>query len=111
MLKYAGYDVKTIVHTNNVFPVIEQYTPDLILIDYILSGINDGEICHQIKTKTDTSQIPVIIISGHSRVLKSLGNYGCDVFIEKPFELADLLKDVAECITKNAGRNKSLSVL
>lgn len=101
VLKYSGYDVKTIVHTEDIFKVIKRYGPELILIDYILPGINGGEICDQIKTNPPTSHIPVIIISGHSKVLKSLGDYGSDVIMEKPFDLNELLDQVRFCINRS----------
>jgi PleD family two-component response regulator len=101
VLQYSGYDVKTIAHTEDIFKVINLYQPDLILVDYILSGINGGEICDQIKTNPTTSYIPVIIISGHSKVLRSLGDYGSDVIMEKPFDLNELLDKVSFCINRS----------
>jgi DNA-binding response OmpR family regulator len=105
-LKYEGFEVKIIGDTDNIFPVIEAYRPDLIILDYILSGINGGEICHQVKANPKTADLPVIIMSAYPKVIKSLGYYGCDDFIAKPFDLDDLAERIKNLINK--GMNKNL---
>jgi DNA-binding response OmpR family regulator len=95
VLVYSGFEVKTIEDTDNIFPIIYDFRPDVLLVDYILNGINGGEICHQIKTNPRTSHLPVIILSAYPRVINSLGFYGCDSFIAKPFELDDLVGQVS----------------
>jgi DNA-binding response OmpR family regulator len=95
------YSVKTSTTSRGIFDLIQEFAPSLVLIDYILDDINGGEICHQIKSNPATSHIPVIIFSGHSRVLKSLGTYGSDAIIEKPFNLQDLLQTIDLYVSKD----------
>ncbi len=95
ILGYEGFEVKTYSDTDNIFNCISSFNPDVILIDYILNGINGGELCAQIKKSPETSHLPVIIISAYSKVLLSLGNYGCDDFISKPFELDHLISRIS----------------
>ncbi|WP_374166694.1 two-component system response regulator [Arcticibacter sp. MXS-1] len=97
-LEYNKFAVKTADKSDDIFKVIEEFKPDLVLVDYILAGINGGEICHQIKTNEATSHIPVILISAYPRVLLSLGDYGCDAFIAKPFDLSELIEHVNTCL-------------
>jgi len=89
-LTYEGYEVNGLIETNDIFPEIMRYRPDIIILDYILNGINGGELCHQIKKNHYTNNIPVILMSAYPRVFNSLGNYGCDSFIPKPFNLDEL---------------------
>jgi DNA-binding response OmpR family regulator len=44
--------------------------------------------------------IPVIIFSAFPKVLLSLGDYGCDAFIAKPFDLDNLLFHIEKCLEK-----------
>jgi len=90
-LTEAGFVVKALAEFDDIFKVIEEQKPDLILIDYLLRGINGGEFCSQIKHNPKTIQLPVILMSAHSRVLLSLGTYDCDEFIEKPFDIYNLI--------------------
>jgi DNA-binding response OmpR family regulator len=94
ILNYEGFDVKTLADTDDIFRWINDYNPDLVMLDYLLDGINGGEICAQIKKNPQTSGLPVIIISAYSRVLLSLGTYGCNEFIAKPFELSDFVQKI-----------------
>jgi CheY-like chemotaxis protein len=68
-------------YTDDIFALIEKFNPDLIILDYILNGINGGELCHQVKHNSKTSLIPVIIYSAYTKVIQSLGDYGCDAFV------------------------------
>ncbi len=45
------------------FKILETETPDLILLDILLSGIDGFEILKQIKSKEATARIPVILLS------------------------------------------------
>jgi DNA-binding response OmpR family regulator len=92
-LENNGFEVKTNKSSGGIFETIAQYQPDLIILDYLLDGINGGELCHQVKT---TTHIPVILYSAYSRVLLSLGTYGCDQFIPKPFDLDFFLESVRQ---------------
>jgi len=94
VLTYEGYEVNGLLETDDIFPEIIKYRPDIIILDYIINGINGGELCHQIKINHYTNDIPVILMSAYPRVFNSLGNYGCNSFIPKPFNL----DEIVECI-------------
>ena len=104
-LNYEGFQVKIIEETDNIFAVIDDFDPDLIILDYILSGINGGEICHQIKANPKTTDVPVMIMSAYPRVIKSLGYYGCGDFISKPFDLDDIVQRIKNLINKGLNKN------
>ena len=90
------YKVIATDDTDNILGLIKEHKPDLVLMDYILPKINGGELCHQIKMNPETASLPVIIISGYPQILYSLGSYGCDAILEKPFDLSTLLETVAK---------------
>ena len=100
-LIYEGFEVKIADKADDIQSMISTYSPDLLLIDYILNGINGGEICHQIKENNSTGKLPVIIVSAYPKVLTSLGLYGCDKFIPKPFDLDDLVGSIKSVLQGN----------
>lgn len=99
-LVIENYYVQTNPFVEDIFVLIRDSKPDLILIDYLLYGINGGELCRLIKSEPKTSHLPVIIFSAYPRVIQSLGNYGCDAFISKPFELDSFMQTIKDCILK-----------
>jgi DNA-binding response OmpR family regulator len=102
ILTEDGYEAETLAYTNDICKSVSKVNPDLVILDYILFGINGGELCHQVKTNPATAHIPVIMVSAYPRVLSSLGNYGADDFLAKPFMMGDLLNSVKNCLFKTA---------
>lgn len=84
------YQVSAFDQTDHIIHLATQTNPDLVILDYILDGINGGEYCHQLKHHPQTRDIPVLMLSAHQRVIDSLGHYGWDAFVAKPFDLDDL---------------------
>jgi len=91
---YTGYAVTAFTEINDIKATMDLCKPDLVMVDFLLQGINGGELCAQIKKNVQTQSIPVILMSAHARVMLSLGTYNCDDFLEKPFNLESLLKSV-----------------
>lgn len=90
-LTAEGYEVECASHIDNIYESVRNSRPALVIVDYILQGINGGELCHQLKINPRTSHLPVVMITGYSRVLESLGSYGADHLLAKPFDLNELL--------------------
>jgi len=93
-LEMEGYNVTALSYTEDIISSANEFHPDLVMLDFLLAGINGGEHCHFLKTNPLTSHIPVIMMSGYPRVLESLGNYGADAFIAKPFDLEQITSTV-----------------
>ncbi|MFQ5561567.1 MAG: winged helix-turn-helix domain-containing protein, partial [Nitrospinota bacterium] len=68
-------------------------SPDLILLDLMLPGINGLELCRFFRKDRRTSNIPVIMLTAKGEETdKVLGfNYGADDYITKPFSNRELI--------------------
>ncbi|MGN6180918.1 MAG: response regulator [Mucilaginibacter sp.] len=93
-LEMEGYNVIALSYTEDIINSVKKFNPDLVMLDFLLAGINGGEHCHFLKSNPLTSHIPVVMMSGYPRVLESLGNYGADAFIAKPFGLEEITSTV-----------------
>jgi DNA-binding response OmpR family regulator len=101
VLTHEGYVVNAYTNTRDIVKLMSEKKPDLVIVDYLMNDINGGELCSAIKRHLPTAAIPVVIISAYERVLRSLGNYGCDSFIAKPLDIPDLLKRLKSLIKQN----------
>jgi DNA-binding response OmpR family regulator len=101
VLTHEGYVVNAYTNTRDIVKLMSEKKPDLVIVDYLMNDINGGELCSAIKRHLPTAAIPVVIISAYERVLRSLGNYGCDYFIAKPLDIPDLLKRLKSLIKQN----------
>jgi DNA-binding response OmpR family regulator len=106
-LTSCGHDVYTRDNATEIFSIIDEYRPNLVILDYLLNGINGGEICHEVKNSYIGSQIPVMLYSAYPRVLLSLGLYGCDLFVPKPFDLSELSQSVDQLLQTRSMSNYS----
>ena len=97
-LTYERFEVESTSDSDAVIPLIETFSPDLIILDYRVAGVNGGEICRQIKDHPDFSFIPVIIFSAYINHNDELYGYGCDAIINKPFDLTELVEKVNNLI-------------
>jgi DNA-binding response OmpR family regulator len=96
ILEDAGYNILSISDGTIVFKKLEQFKPDMILLDVLLSGSDGRVICKELKNNTATKVIPVVMISAHPTAKLSINDYGADGFLAKPFEAEELLTTIAK---------------
>jgi CheY-like chemotaxis protein len=95
MLEEAGYDV-TLSHCGN--KMLQNYLPatDLFILDNLMPDVNGIEVCRHLKSQPATEHVPVIMISALRNSGGQAKKAGADEFLEKPFQMKDLLKLVAK---------------
>jgi two-component system response regulator VicR len=108
-LTFYGYTVSTSNYTDDIFALVRSTQPDLVIIDYLMTGINGGEMCAALKRNESTRSLPVIIVSAYERIIQSLGNYGCDAFVSKPFDMGHLLNVIQKMISTAPIQNYHLN--
>jgi DNA-binding response OmpR family regulator len=101
VLEKEGFEVNGLNYTDSIVKSAQKHNADLIIVDFLLPGINGGELCHEIKCHPSTASLPVIMLSAFPRVLESLGNYGADAFMAKPFDIKNLVNTVQRCFNAN----------
>lgn len=93
----AGYDVSV---QGDAFSIFDNnyIRPDLFLLDRQLSGQDGLNVCRFLKSDNNTKNIPVIIVSATPGIARMAKEAGANDFIEKPFQMKELLKVVAKWI-------------
>ncbi|MES2278708.1 MAG: response regulator [Bacteroidota bacterium] len=95
VLSYYGYEVSTLSRGDKVFDRIDEYHPDLILMDIMLAGMDGRTICRAIKSVKSVSDIPIILISATENGASCLNKEGApDDFVSKPFDLSFLIEKI-----------------
>ncbi len=87
ILSDEGYEVRTVGSSEDALKAIEEDVPDLVLLDIWLPGMDGLEALKIIKT--ETPQVPVIMMSGHGTIETAVKatKLGAFDFIEKPISL------------------------
>jgi len=68
-------------------------TPDIILLDVEMPGINGYEVCDRLRNMEQTKDVPIVFLSSHSSLRERMQGYevGADDYLVKPFEKEYLL--------------------
>jgi DNA-binding response OmpR family regulator len=95
-LENAGHQITT--ENSSVMGIerAKELKPDLILLDIMMPNMDGYEICDELKKSDETSEIPVIFLTGKdSRDDKGRSfQVGGDMFVKKPFSCERLLEIV-----------------
>jgi DNA-binding response OmpR family regulator len=102
LLTHNKYEVETIYRWQSINDTINNFSPDLIILDIALGGADGRAICNEIKTKPATKDIPVILFSANTNVEKSFNQYHANDFIAKPFEIDVLMNKIAKHLPNEA---------
>lgn len=94
-LELKGYRVSQVAR-GDVFAACLKAQPDFLLLDIWMSGTDGREVCRKLKSDVKTKSIPVVLFSAGNDVETSSLAAGADGFLEKPFDIADLLAVVKE---------------
>lgn len=105
VLDSNGFEVSAISNWQQIYPQIEAFNPDLILLDVSL-GTQDGRnICKQLKSNNTTKDISVILFSANHNVEKSVAECKADSFISKPFDINNLIEGINNQLMETNGLN------
>jgi DNA-binding response OmpR family regulator len=99
VLHQAGYDVEPLPTGSEIVEGKCQW-PDLFILDKALPTIDGFAICKYLKIRKETKDIPIIMISAYHKFKNRAKEVGVDDFIEKPFDLKELLKVVEKHINQ-----------
>lgn len=92
-LEAAGYRTVTAADGEEALLVVQEQRPDLILLDWMLPHLSGIEVCRQIKTRPETRDIPVIMVSARSDEPDRVQGLetGADDYVVKPYSISELL--------------------
>ena len=87
------FETRIVYDGESALQEMNSFSPDLILLDLMLPGIDGYQVCREVRQK---SQIPIIMLSAKGEVFdKVLGlELGADDYLEKPFDTKELVARV-----------------
>jgi DNA-binding response OmpR family regulator len=93
-LKRAGFEVAALADGRLVLDVVERLSPDLILLDIMLPGVDGYRIAEEVRSADkETAIIMVTALDTERDKVRGL-DAGADDYITKPFSVEELLARV-----------------
>lgn len=72
---------------------VEEFGPDIIILDWMLPKVSGIEVCRQIRSKPESRNIPIIMLTARSEEADRIRGLetGADDYLTKPFSTAELI--------------------
>lgn len=103
ILEEYNFFVKTASGVEQALETLDQFKPDLVLLDIKLPYDNEGlDFLHEFRNRPDHSQTPVIILSAKVQLHEiSAGmKSGATLYICKPALIGDVIKHINKLLAK-----------
>ncbi|MEL6364706.1 MAG: phosphate regulon transcriptional regulator PhoB [Pseudomonadota bacterium] len=87
-----GYEVRVVADGEEGLLRIEEDGPDLVVLDWMLPKISGIEVCRRIRSKPETRNVPVIMLTARSEEADRVRGLdtGADDYLTKPFSMSEL---------------------
>lgn len=98
-LSEFGFTVSTETHPEKALGTLKNSTPDLIILDIMLPGMDGFEVCRKIRQSYD---IPIIMLTARGEVEDRIVGLelGADDYIPKPFEPRELVARIQSVLRR-----------
>lgn len=96
LLETSGYDVISENKSPNIFNIIAEENPGLVIVDLWMPMLPGDKIIKQLRTVPATQSLPVIVISACIDGQQMAEAAGATHFISKPFDIFNLLDKVEQ---------------
>lgn len=94
------FEVKTANTGYDAGILTQEFTPDLLILDYMLPDINGNVVCQTIRKNPNFEHMKIVIVSGvvNQDEINDLLKSGADDFVKKPFNIEKLIERIGEML-------------
>lgn len=112
-LKNVGYQVDDFECAADFYTGLAEKKPDLVLLDVMLPDEDGLEIVKKLRSKLDTKQIPIIMVTAKTTELDKVKglDIGADDYMTKPFGVMELISRVKALLRRSSAKDSEEKVL
>ncbi len=92
-LTAEGFHVTVVEDGDDVLLAAIDGEPDIILLDWMLPNVSGLELCRQLRARTETHDIPIVMLTARGEEEDRLRGFdrGADDYVTKPFSMSELI--------------------
>ncbi|MBI4386460.1 MAG: response regulator [Elusimicrobia bacterium] len=96
-LRQDGYEILTARDGNEAWELIKTCSPDMVLLDLMMPGMDGTELCRRVRQDPSTQHMPIIMVTAKGRIIDAVEGLdgGADDYVVKPFDPQELRLRVA----------------
>lgn len=89
-LEQAGFAVRAVAEGSAAFPLLQSWSPDVIVLDVMLPGRDGLALLPEIRALTTA---PVVMLTARTEIGEKVASFsaGADDYVGKPFDLEELV--------------------
>jgi len=112
MLDLLGYQTRVAYGSRATIEEAARQTPDVILLDINMPGIDGVEVCRFFRREPRTASVPIVAMSTETQeeMVARVRQAGANIFLPKPMDfeaLEQVLKEFEKTVGKRGGRHVS----
>ncbi len=102
LLKENGWQVIVAKDGLEALEQIQQLSPDLIVLDIVMPGMNGYEVCRRLKSDPKFQNVPIVMCSSKGEEFDRYWGMkqGADAYIAKPFQPLELVGTIKNLLRK-----------
>ncbi len=95
-LSAEGFRVAQAENGEDALMLVDEENPDIIVLDWMLPSVSGIEVCRRLKTRPDTRNVPIIMLSARSEEVDRIRGLetGADDYVVKPYSVLELMARV-----------------
>ena len=99
-LELGGFRVTVLYEGNAVLDTFSREQIDIVLLDWLLPGIDGFTLCHQLRASSD---VPIIMITGRVEESERIAGLeaGADDYICKPFSVREVIARIGAMLRRH----------
>jgi len=92
-LEKEGFRVERAADGEDALLKIEEETPDLLVLDWMLPKVSGVEVCRQLRAGVETRRTPVLMLTARGEEADKVRGLdtGADDYVVKPFAMSELV--------------------
>ena len=99
-LENPTYRILTAADGSKALDAVHQCRPDLLILDWMMPGLNGCEVITQLRQNPETDTIPVVMLTAKDglEAQEQLASLALAGYLVKPFSPLELIKKVREVL-------------
>lgn len=99
-LEHPSYRILTAVDGCAAMDAVCSHVPDLLILDWMMPGLNGCEVVRNIRLRSDTARIPIVMLTAKDGLdaREQMASLNLAGYLVKPFSPLELIQKVREVL-------------
>jgi two-component system, OmpR family, phosphate regulon response regulator PhoB len=99
-LEHPSYRILTAIDGCAAMDAVSTHIPDLLILDWMMPGLNGCEVVQKLRLHSDTAKIPIVMLTAKEGLdaREQMASLDLAGYLVKPFSPLELIQKVREVL-------------